>query len=235
MRNTKCFVKGQAMAKSPFTRKTWAVIAGVGVLVVGGVAIGTATAGEDSSGSDNDFKTASAAEDSNDDRDTDGRKNSSAPKVSAGEAASIALDDVGEAVVTSVELESDGAYWDVDLTGPKQEHEVKVHSDNGKVADRDSDDDSDDWKEDSAVAKAASINIDEAVSAASSDLPNASVTSVELEGNPSNPKWEVEMRTDDGETTVTVNAKDGSILKQYDDDDDDDDHDDGDDDRNDDD
>ena len=217
------------MAKSTFTRKTWTIIAGAGVLAVGAIAVGATAMTGNAAESGTDFKTTSASEGSSSHSDDGSHRD--AAQVSPGEAASTALDDIGEAVVTSVELEEAGAYWDVDLTTPKQEHEVRIDASNGKIVDKESDDeDSDDWKEDSAVANAADIDIDDAVAAATAEVSSANVTSVELEGNSNAPQWEVELRSDDGKTTVVVDAKNGSIVKQFKgDDDDDDDNDDNDD------
>jgi uncharacterized membrane protein YkoI len=234
------------MKKSLFTgRRRWIIAGTAGVLLVGGATAATAAVvtedDSDDQTSQSQVDDSTDAGDDTDDGKTDGDDAAaqSAPEVSPAEAAETALSEVSKGVLVSVELEGtkDTPVWSVDLvTSDYTEHDVRIDATDGSVADKKSekDNDADDWDDDSAIAKAASVDIDEAVKAAQDEVAGT-VTSIEREGSEKSPLWSVDIVADDGsEHEVSVNATDGSIADSVTDDDSNDDADDDKDDKDDD-
>ncbi|MGH8793832.1 MAG: PepSY domain-containing protein [Stackebrandtia sp.] len=140
----------------PTSKVGWILAGTAGVLLFGGaVAVGTtafAADGEnDSDGDDGDRQPVSVQDDSIDSQSVEegsGESQSEATQILPpeaqipfDEAGEIALAEVGEGFVGSVDFDNDGApVWEVDVyTEDGQEHELKINAEDGSVVKHETD------------------------------------------------------------------------------------------------
>ncbi|MBA0051622.1 peptidase propeptide and YpeB domain protein [Streptomyces sp. AJS327] len=249
-------------------RKIVIATVAAGALIAGGTATAVAAVGSDGGGSgssapvvtedgkdddrDDDRDDRDDRDDDRDDRDgddrddRDDRDDASAARgkgvISAGEAASAALEKV-PGHVTELDLDDDGGdgdggrnglVWEADVLSTKGTwYEITLDARSGKVLAEKRDDDGDDDVRPSTV-RGLAISASQAAERAASG--GAVVTSVDLDTDDGALTWEVETAGKDGaERELTVDARSGQVQQDTDrdDDQDDDDRDDRDDDADD--
>ncbi|CAM3126208.1 PepSY domain-containing protein [Stackebrandtia soli] len=217
------------MKKSLQTRRrTWIITGAAGALILGSaVAAGAAFADDEDPQRDPGTVTAESVGDrDDDDREDDDRDDEdgvSVPSdmISPADAADVAVAEIGDGLVTSVELDDDGnlLVWDVDAVDADQvEHELTIHAVDGTVLSHEKEDDDADTI-DHARASAATVTIQEATSLALSEVPNGRVIGVELQGGVDAPVWEVEVYNTSDETWqyVEIDAVNGTLISVNDD------------------
>lgn len=203
-------------------RNRWIIGGAAGILVIGGSAALATTA---FAGDGDNPKTTQVA-------DGDDYSPTSEPAISLGEAATTAADEVSKGILTSIELEGnkDKPLWKVDLiTADGTEHELTVNATDGSITrhEKDTDDDTDDWREAKALDAQTKTSPADAAKAAADKVGGGIVTSVELEDDADTAGWDVDVTTDKGDfKSVLVDGASGKATEVYSDDDDDDRHDD---------
>ncbi|MBT2368585.1 PepSY domain-containing protein [Streptomyces sp. ISL-10] len=203
------------------------VIATVAAAVlVGGGAYTAVAVSADASTSSSASASASASTSTTtavrDDDDHDEELAAPAGSVTLSEAVAAALKQT-PGTVDSVDLADDGdGHWEVDVLGKDDRtHELRVDSSNGtaRVVDGDDGDDDADDRHDRAALRSASVDANEAVSAALRAHPGATVTSVDFDDD-GGAHWEVELHDGkaDDETEARVDARTGKVSHPQDDD-----------------
>jgi uncharacterized membrane protein YkoI len=149
--------------------------------------------------------------------------NQQAPKLSFEEASAKAL-EVANGSITDIELDNDGnrPHYEVDILHEGYEYDVKVDAKTGEIMEqkREREDDRDDDSDD-VVSTEGLISAEEATAAALA-AANGTVKDMELDTDDGVAQYEFEIEDGRTEHEVTVDAKDGSIIKNETDDDDDD-------------
>lgn len=142
------------------------------------------------------------------------QSNQKATKLTFDDASAKALEIV-DGTITDIELERNmnRAYYEVDVTHEGYEYDLKFDANTGEVLEqkREKEDDRDDDSDD-IVSTEGLISSEEATKAALA-AANGTVKDMELDNDDGVAQYEFEIEDGKTEHEVTVNAKDGSIIK----------------------
>ncbi|MGK7378585.1 PepSY domain-containing protein [Planococcus sp. 1R117A] len=145
-----------------------------------------------------------------------------APKLTFEEASAKAL-EIANGTITDIELEreSNRSVYEVDVAHEGFEYDLKFDANTGEVLEQKRErEDNDDDDSDDIVSTEGLISSEEATAAALA-VANGKVKDMKLDNDDGVVQYEFEIENGSTEHEVTVNAKDGSIIKQETDDDDD--------------
>lgn len=132
------------------------------------------------------------------------------------DAGELALEQVADSTLISIESENNGAQWEVQVvTSDGVEHEMDVSADGSELVGEPKvmDEDADDKQKHQDRVKAAKLDFKQAAEKILAEVPGGAIRELNLDGENDKTVWEADVKVDSEKRSVQIDAGSGDVVK----------------------